>query len=185
VTGAPGRRRWLIVVGLLGAALWCGALARADTTPSPTTQTTTTDAPPPDPYQAPAKAKPKPASHHQAPVRRSAPVAPARTFTPPATVRTQPSVHATRPSVKPHARPHPKPVRRHRVRPAAHVKQKPISLAPLADLAASIRAPLPVQAQDDPPFRLLAGISLAVLAVGGCGLLLLSLRISRTGLGVR
>jgi hypothetical protein len=185
VTGAPGRRRWLILVGLLGAALWCGALARADTTPSPTTPTTTTDAPPPDPYQAPAKAKPKPASHHQAPVRRSAPVAPARTYTPPATVRTQPSVHATRPSVKPHARPHPKPVRRHRTRPAAHVKQKPISLAPLADLAASIRAPLPIQAQDDPPFRLLAGISLAVLAVGGCGLLLLSLRISRTGLGVR
>jgi hypothetical protein len=44
---------------------------------------------------------------------------------------------------------------------------------------------LPVGVQDDPPFRLLAGISLAVLAVGGCGLLLLSLRISRTGLGLR
>ena len=182
-SGARSTGRSLILVGMLGAVLWCGALARADTTPSPTTPTTTTDAPPPDPYQPPAKAKPAP--RHQVSVRRSAPVAPVRTYTPPATVRTQPSVRVTRPSVKPHARPHPKPVRRHRTRPATHVKQKAISLAPLADLAASIPGPLPIQAQDDPPFRLLAGISLAVLAVGGCGLLLLSLRISRTGLGVR
>ena len=185
-TGAQGRRRWLILVMLLGAVLWCGALARADTTPSPTTPTTTTDAPPPDPYQPPTKVKPKPATQHQSSsVRHSAPVAPARTYSPPTTVRTRPSARTTRPSVKPHAKPHAKPVRRHRARPAAHVKQKPIPLAPLADLAATVRAPLPVQAKDDPPFRLLAGISLAVLALAGCGLLLLSLRISRTGLGLR
>jgi hypothetical protein len=183
VTGARGIWRWLILLVLLGAALWCGALARADTTPSPTTPTTTTDAPPPDPYQAPApKAKPKPAPQHHAPVAHSAAVAPARTYTPAATVRTQPSLPATHRSVKPHAKRHAKPVRRHRPRSAAHVKQKPISLAPLADLAASIRGPVPIRADDDPPFRLLAGISLAVLAVGGCGLLLLSLRIFRAGL---
>jgi hypothetical protein len=176
--------RSLILVGMFGAVLWCGALARADTTPSPTTPTTTTDAPPPDPYQPPAKtAPPKPATQHRAPVTRSAPSAPVRTYTPPAVVRTEP-VRAARASVKPHAKPHAKPVRKHRKR-VVHVKEKPISLAPLADLAASIRAPLPFEAQAEPPFRLLAGISLAVLAVGGCALLLLTLRIARTGAELR
>jgi hypothetical protein len=174
-----------VLVGVLGLALWCGSLAHADTTPSPTTPTTTTDAPPPDPYQAPAaKPKPKPAAQRHVTVTRSAPAAPVRSYTPPATVRTQP-VPVTHPAVKPHAKPHAKPVRKHRTRRVTHVKRKPISLAPLADLAASIRAPLPVQAQDETPFRLLAGISLAVMAVGGCGLLLLTLRISRAGLGLR
>jgi hypothetical protein len=184
-SGARSTGRSLILVGMLGAVLWCGALARADTTPSPTTPTTTTDVPPPDPYQPPAKtAKPKPAAQHRAPVTRSAPVAPVRTYSPPAVVRTQTGAPAARPSVKPHAKPHAKPVRKHRKR-VVHVKEKPISLAPLADLAASIRAPLPLEAQAGPPFRLLAGISLAVLAVGGCALLLLTLRIARTGAELR
>lgn len=186
-SGARSTGRSLILVAIFGAVLCCGALARADTTPSPTTPTTTTDAPPPDPYQPPAKtAKPKPATHHQAPVTNSAPAAPVRTYTPPAVVRTQPAAPAARPSVKPHVKPHAKakPVPKHRKRPV-RVEEKPISLAPLADLAASIRAPVPFEVQDDPPFRLLAGISLAVLAVGGCALLLLTLRIARTGMEVR
>jgi cytoskeletal protein RodZ len=186
-SGARSTGRLLVLVGMLGAVLWCGALARADTAPSPTTPTTTTDAPPPDPYQPPAQtAKPKPATQHRAPVIRSAPVAPVRTYSAPAVVRTQTPVRTSRPSVKRHAKSHAKakPVRKHRKR-VVHVKEKPISLAPLAELAASIRAPLPIQVQDDPPFRLLAGISLAVLAVGGCALLLLTLRIARTGAELR
>jgi hypothetical protein len=183
-SGARSTGRSLILVAMFGVVLWCGALARADTAPSPTTPTTTTDAPPPDPYQPPAKtAKPKPATQHRA-VTRSTPLAPVRAHTPPAVVRTQTPAPAARPHVKPHAKSHAKPVRKHRKR-VVHVKENPISLAPLADLAASIRAPLPIQVQDDPPFRLLAGISLAVLAVGGCALLLLTLRVARTGMEVR
>jgi hypothetical protein len=186
-SGARSTGRSLILVAMFGAVLWCGALARADTAPSPTTPTTTTDAPPPDPYQPPAKtAKLKPATQHRAPVTRPAPPAPVRTYSPPAVVRTQTPASAARPRVKPQAKPHvkAKPVRKHRKR-VVHVKETPISLAPLADLAASIRAPLPIQVQGDPPFRLLAGISLAVLAVGGCALLLLTLRIARTGAELR
>jgi hypothetical protein len=183
-TGARGAGRSLLAVGLLATALWCGALARADTTPSPTTPTTTTDAPPPDPYQVPAKTvKRQPAPRHVA-VTHSAPVAPARTYTAPAATPSQPTVRTSRPSVKPHAKPHAKRVRTHRKR-ATHRKPTPISLAPLADLVASIRTPLPVPADDDPPFRLLAGIALAVLAVTGSGLLLFSLRALRTGVELR
>jgi len=183
--GARGGGWSVIVVGVIGAALWCGALARADTTPSPTTPTTTTDAPPPDPYQAPKKT----VTHQTAPrhvtVTHAAPVAPVRTYTPPATTRSQAPVRVTRPSVKPHAKPHPKPVRKHRSRSAVHAKQKPISLAPLGGLIASIRTPLAAPLDSEPPFRLLAGIALAVLAVTGTGLLLLSLRVLRTRVGLR
>jgi hypothetical protein len=85
---------------------------------------------------------------------------------------------------KPRRQEKPKPVRKHRVRPA-RAQQKPISLAPLADLAAAIRAPLPVTLKDERRFPLPAGIALAVLAVGGSALLLLSLRVLRTGVGAR
>jgi hypothetical protein len=174
--GARDPGKALTVVAILGAALWCGALARADTTPSPTTPTTTTDAPPPDPYKAPAPPVKKQLAPRHVTVTHPAPVAPARTYTPPAVSRPQAPVRSTRPRVKPQA----KPVRRHRKRPV-HAKPAPISLAPLADVLAAVRAPLPPTADDRPPFRLLAGISLAVLAVAGSGLLLFSLRAFRTG----
>jgi hypothetical protein len=183
--GARGGGWSVIVVGVIGAALCCGALARADTTPSPTTPTTTTDAPPPDPYQAPKKTVTHQTVPRHVTVTHAAPVAPVRTYIPPATTRSQAPVRVTRPSVKPHAKPHPKPVRKHRSRPAVHAKHKPISLAPLSSLIASIRTPLAAPADSDPPFRLLAGIALAVLAVTGTGLLLLSLRMLRTGVGLR
>jgi hypothetical protein len=174
--GARDPGKALTVVAILWAALWCGALARADTTPSPTTPTTTTDAPPPDPYKAPAPSvKKQPAPRHVT-VTHPAPVAPAQTYTPPAVTAPQVPVRTTRPRVKPHA----KPARKHRKRPV-HAKPAPISLAPLADIVAAVRAPLPPTADDQPPFRLLAGISLAVLAVAGSGFLLFSLRAFRTG----
>jgi hypothetical protein len=183
-TGARRAGRSLIAVGLVGAALWCGALARADTTPSPTTPTTTTDAPPPDPYQAPPKTVKQPSAPRRVAVTKPAPVAPAHTYTPRTFTPSRPTVRTSGSSVKPHARPHAKRARKHRKR-AAHAKPRPISLAPLADLVASIRTPLSVAADDEPPFRLLAGIALAVLAVTGSALLLLSLRVLRTGVGVR
>jgi hypothetical protein len=186
-TGARNAGRSLILIGVLGAVLWCGALARADTTPSPTTPTTTTDAPPPDPYQAPTKTtKRQPAPQHHVAVTHPAPLAPARSYTPPAVTSPRPAVRTSRASVKPKPRRQekPKPVRKHRVRPA-RAQQKPISLAPLADLAAAIRAPLPVTLKDERRFPLPAGIALAVLAVGGSALLLLSLRVLRTGVGAR
>jgi len=175
-TGArdPGRR--LIVVGILATALWCGALARADTTPSPTTPTTTTEAPPPDPYKAPARtAKKQPAPRHVS-VTRSAPVARTRTYTPPAVAQPRPAVRTSSPKVQRHARV----VRKPRKRPA-HAKPVRISLAPLAGILAAVRAPLPPSADNEKPFRLLAGIALAVLAVAGSGLLLFSVRAFRTG----
>jgi hypothetical protein len=174
--GARDPGKALTVVAILGAALWCGALARADTTPSPTTPTTTTDAPPPDPYKAPAPSvKKQPAPRHVT-VTHPAPVAPARTYTPPAVTTPQAPARITRSRAKPHATS----VRKHRKRPV-QAKPAPISLAPLADIVAAVRAPLPPSADDPPPFRLLAGISLAVLAVAGSGLLLFSLRAFRTG----
>ena len=177
--GARVPAKELTVVAVLGAALWCGALARADTTPSPTTPTTTTDAPPPDPYKAPARiVKKSPARHVTVTPAPVAP-APARSYTPPAVTPSRP-VGRTRPSVKPHA----KPVRRQRKRPT-RAKEQPISLAPLADLVAAIRTPLPVPADGEQPFRLLAGIALAVLAVAGFGLLLLSQRAFRMEVGAR
>jgi hypothetical protein len=183
-TGARRAGKSLIAVGLIGAVLWCGALARADTTPSPTTPTTTTDAPPPDPYQPPAKTvKQQPAPRHVA-VTRSAPVTPVRSYVRPAATPPRPVVRTSRATVKrkPHAKP--KPVQKQR-KQAAPAKPKPISLAPLADLAATIRAPLPVAAKNERQFPLPAGIALAVLAVGGTGLLLLSLRVLRSGVEVR
>ena len=179
--GAREPRKPLTVVAILGAALWCGALAQADTTPSPTTPTTTTsDAPPPDPYKAPARSvKRQPAPRHVA-VTRSTPVTRARTYTPPAPAQpAAQAVQTSRPKVQRRA----KVVRKHRKRPV-HSKPKPapISLAPLADIVATVRTPLSPAADDGPPFRLLAGIALAVLAVGGSGLLLFSLRTFRTGL---
>jgi hypothetical protein len=108
-------------------------------------------------------------------VTHPAPVAPARTYTPPAVSTPQAPVRST-PRVKAQT----KPVRGHRKRPV-HAKPAPISLAPLADIVAAVRAPLPSAVDDEPPFRLLAGISLAVLAVAGSGLLLVSLRAFRTG----
>jgi hypothetical protein len=181
IIGARHPSKALTVGVILAAALWCGALARADTSPSPTTPTTTTDAPPPDPYQAPARTVKKQPAARRVAVTRPAPAAPTHTYTPPAVTRSQsPPVRSTRPAVKPRA----KQIRRPRKRPA-HARQQPISLAPLADLAATIRTPLPVSADDERPFRLLAGITLAVLAVAGFGLLLLSLRVFRTAVGVR
>jgi hypothetical protein len=177
--------RALIIVGAVGAAVWCGALARADTTPSPTTPTTTTDAPPPDPYQAPAKTtKQQTAPQHHAAVTHPAPVARLRSYTPAPVTPSGSGVRPTRVAVKPRRHAKPKPVRKHRVR-SAPVEQRPISLAPLADLAAAIRAPLPVTVKDERQFPLPAGIALAVLAVAGTALLLLSLRVLRTGVGVR
>jgi hypothetical protein len=165
--------------------VWCGALARADTTPSPTTPTTTTDAPPPDPYQAPAKTtKQQTAPQHHAAVTHPAPVARLRSYTPAPVTPSGSGVRPTRVAVKPRRHAKPKPVRKHRVR-SAPVEQRPISLAPLADLAAAIRAPLPVTVKDERQFPLPAGIALAVLAVAGTALLLLSLRVLRTGVGVR
>jgi cytoskeletal protein RodZ len=177
--------RALIIVGAVGAAVWCGALARADTTPSPTTPTTTTDAPPPDPYQAPAKTtKQQTAPQHHAAVTHPAPVARLRSYRPVPVAPSPSVVRTTRVTVKPWRHAKPKPVPKHRVRPAP-AKQKPISLAPFADLAAAIRAPLPVNVNDERQFPLPAGIALVVLAVGGTALVLLSLRVLRTGARVR
>jgi hypothetical protein len=177
-TGALDPGKPLIVVAILGAALWCGALARADTTPSPTTPTTTTDAPPPDPYKAPTPSVKKQSPARHVVVTHSAPVAVRpRTYTPPAVAAPAPAVRPTsRPKVPRHARV----VRKHRKR-TTHAKPVSISLAPLADIVAAVRSPLPTAADDEQPYRLLAGIALAVLAVAGSGLLVFSVRAFRTG----
>jgi len=175
-TGARDPGRTLIVVGILATALWCGALARADTTPSPTTPTTTTEAPPPDPYKTPARtAKKQPAPRHVS-VTRSAPVARTRTYTPPAVAQPRPAVRTSRPKVQRHARV----VRKPRKRPA-HAKPVRISLAPLAGILATVRDPLPQAADENRPFRLLAGIALVVLAATGLSLVVLVRRFERLG----
>jgi hypothetical protein len=82
----------------------------------------------------------------------------------------------------PHARPkrHAAVVRKHRAPAKRHVAPK-ISLAPVSHVLAATRISVPV-AKDSPqhPYLWLSGISFAVLAVAGTGLLLLTQRSFRT-----
>ena len=150
-----------------------GSVARADDVPPPTT--TVPEAPPPDPYKAPVKTtKPKAAAP-----RRAVPVAPARTYrtyTPPARVTARPPVRTAPAKPKAHA----KVVRKHRAKPRHHPVLR-VSVAPVSHVLAATRISLPV-AKDSPqhPYLWLSGISFAVLAVAGTGLLLLTQRSFRT-----
>lgn len=160
----------LAVCGIGAVALWSGvapALAD-DVAPAPTT--TTTDAPPPDPYKPPVRSvKPKPA----APTRTYAPVA--RTYSPPAYVAPRPAVQTSRPKRQTGAGA----VRQHRKPPVRHpAKAPPASawLAPIPRVLAAARIPLAAADERDHPYLWLAGIALAVLAVAGLSLHMLSMR---------
>jgi hypothetical protein len=158
----------LAVCGIGAVALWFGAAPALadDVAPAPTT--TTTDAPPPDPYKPPARSvKPKPA----APTRTYAPAA--RTYSPPAYVAPRPAVQTSRPKRQATAvRQHRKPAVRH---PA---KAPPVAawLAPLPQVLTAARIPLAAADERDHPYLWLAGIALAVLAVAGLSLHMLSMR---------
>lgn len=188
---APAVATLLCIVVALG--LWGGAgVARADEAPPPAT--TLPDAPPPDPYKAPVKTvKPKAAAPRQAaPVRRAYTAPPvraytapsARTYTLPVRVTSRPALRtaAAKPArtaaAKPKARV--KAVRKHRAKPRRHPVLR-VSVAPVSHVLAATRISLPV-AKDSPqhPYLWLSGISFAVLAVAGTGLLLLTQRTFRT-----
>jgi hypothetical protein len=140
------------------------------------TTTTAPDAPPPDPYSPPApKAKPKPAP------RQVAPAAPARrTYAPPAPVTPRQTVQTFRSEPQRRA----KVVRKQRKQPVRH-ESKPapvrVGVAPLAHVLAAIQVPLAADGDGNEPYLWLAGVSFAVLAVAGSGLLLLTLRVFRPG----
>jgi len=75
-------------------------------------------------------------------------------------------------------------VREHRKKPARHVSRNraaPLSLAPLSHIVAAARIPLPPPAGEERPYRSLAGIALAILAIAGSCLLVLSQRVFRVG----
>ncbi len=158
----------LVCVAALG--LWGGSAAQADEVPPPPT-TTVPNAPPPDPYKAPPRpSKPKAAAPRRVAPVRSSP----RVYTPaPAPARVVRAPH-----VKPKR--HAAVVRKHRAPAKRHVAPK-MSLAPVSHVLAATRISLPV-AKDSPqhPYLWLSGISFAVLAVAGTGLLLLTQRSFRT-----
>jgi hypothetical protein len=194
-----------VFCALLGFALSSAAVARADEAPPPppTPTTTTPEAPPPDPYSAPAKpppSKPKsttPTTH----VTRSAPAAPARSYTPPAQSRSStPSYSSptyTRPTYRaPTYRAPTTRVRTHRAvkkvahKPRKHVvhkraKPKPasveVTLAPLAHVLAAAKTPLPVATSSSDSgkdrYLWLAGFAFALVAIGGLSLHVLSVRV--------
>ena len=163
-----------LVCAVAAAVLWGAPLAWADGAPPPP-PTTTSEAPPPDPYKAPVQTtKPKPAAPRRVtPVSRPAVVSPVRSYTP-TPVTPLPVVPA--PQVKPKR--HAKAVRKHRARPARHVV--PISLAPVSHVVEAARIPVPVAGDAGNPYLWLSGISFALLAVAGTGLLLLTQRTFRT-----
>jgi len=162
------RTKVLAVCGIGAAVLWAGAApALADSTPPPTT-TTTSDAPPPDPYKPPVRiVKPKPA----APRRAYTP--PVRTYTPPASIAPRPAVQTSRPRQRAKA------VRHHRTQPVRQpAKAPPVSswLAPLRRVVAAAGIPVPAADNRDHPYLWLGGIALAVLAVAGLSLHMLTMR---------
>jgi hypothetical protein len=197
-----------LVCALLGVALSSAAVAWADEAPPPppTPTTTTPEAPPPDPYSAPAKpppSKPKSTTRPTTHVTRSAPAAPARSYTPPVQSRSStPSYSAptyTRPTYRaPTYRAPATRVRTHRAvkkvahKPRKHVvhkraKPKPapvkVTLAPLAHVLAAAKSPLPVATSSSDsgkdPYLWLAGLAFALVAIGGLSLHLLSVRVFR------
>jgi hypothetical protein len=158
----------------VAAGLWV-VPALADETPTPPVTTTVPDAPPPDPYQAPTRAtKSKPPPRRVAPVVRSAPTVPARSYTQPAAVTPRPPVvkpSRTKPASKA------KVVRKQRPRREAPVVA--VSLAPLAEVVAAAEVPPPVNRESREPYLWLAGVAFAVLAVAGTGLIMLTQRFYR------
>jgi hypothetical protein len=159
----------LTLCGMCATALWFGSAAALAADPTPPPTTTTTDAPPPDPYKPPVPSvKTTPvAPHRVAPVHRSVPVAPARTFTP--SVRT-----ASRPATRT-----PRPKQRPRKQPAQRFAKAALAstwLAPLSRVIAAARTPLQVPNESDQPYLWLAGLAFAVLAVAGLSLHTLSMR---------
>jgi hypothetical protein len=172
--------KMLAVCSIVATALWCGTFARADEPVPP--PTTTIDAPPPDPYSPPARApkpRPKPAP------RRVAPVAPVRTSTPyaPAAPVTSRPV-APKSGAAPQRRARVVRKQKQRKRPVRRETKSPpvrVALAPLAGVIASARLPLVAERDGKKPYLWLAGISFAVLAAAGTGLLTLTLRFLRPG----
>jgi hypothetical protein len=162
-----------LVYVVAAVVVWGAPLASADVVPPP--PTTTSEAPPPDPYKAPVRTtKPKPATPRRvAPVSRPAVVSPARSYTPTAVIP-PPLVPARQVKPKKHA----KVARAHRAKPTRHVV--PISLAPVSHVVEAARMPVPVAGDGGNPYLWLSGISFAVLAVAGFGLLLLTQRTFRT-----
>jgi hypothetical protein len=165
-------------VCIVAAVVVCWApLAWADEAPPP--PTTTSDAPPPDPYKAPVHTTPpKPAAPRRvAPVSRLSVRSSVRSYTPapvPLRVTTQPAARAVHVKPKRHA----KAARKHRAKPRRHVV--PISLAPVSHVVEAARMPLPAAKDGEHPYLWLSGISFALLAVAGSGLLLLTQRTFRT-----
>lgn len=167
---APAVATFVCIVVVVFAA-WggVGSVARADDVPPPAT--TVPEAPPPDPYKAPVKTtKPKAAAP-----RRAVPVAPVRTYTPPARVTSRPAVRTAPAKPKVHA----KVVRKHRAKPRRHPVLR-VSVAPVSHVLAATRISLPVAKDPQHPYLWLSGISFAILAVAGTGLLLLTRRTLRT-----
>jgi hypothetical protein len=165
---ALGTTKVLAVCWLGAAVLWSGAGPAAADDVTPPAATTTTDAPPPDPYKPPVRSvKPKPA----APTRTYTPAA--RTYTPPASIAPRPAVQTSRPQRQAKA------VRRSRKQPVRHpAKAPPAStwLAPLPRVVAAAGIPLSAANERDDPYLWLAGVALAVLAVAGLSLHMLSMR---------
>ena len=170
---APAVATLLCIVVVLG--LWGGAaVARADEAPPPAS--TLPDAPPPDPYTAPVKtSKPKAAAPRQvAPVRRAYTAPAVRTYAPPVRAISRP---ARTVAAKPKARV--EVVRKHRTKP----KRPPVvrvSVAPVSHVLAATRISVPVAKDSQHPYLWLSGLSFAILAVAGTGLLLLTQRSLRT-----
>jgi hypothetical protein len=159
----------LLAVCVLGAAvLWSGAGPAFADDVTPPAATTTTDAPPPDPYTPTVRTvKPKAA----APTRTY--TSPARIYSPPAYVAPRPAVQTSRPKRQAKA------VRHHRKQPVRHPATAPPAsawLAPLPQVLTAARIPLAAADERDHPYLWLAGIALAVLAVAGLSLHMLSTR---------
>jgi hypothetical protein len=171
-TRAARAAKALAVVTILVAALCSASVALAeDATPAPTTSTPTTpEAPPPDPYQAPKRSsKPKAAqSRAAAHVVWSAPIVRSRSYSPPPVSasrvhRSAKVVHKKRSHVvQRHAQPKPAPAR--------------VSLPPTKAIMAAAEIPLPSADADKDPYLWLAGVALALVAVAGLSLQLLSAR---------
>jgi len=178
VPAVASSRRLAVLCGIVATALACAGLAWAEETPPPPTTTTAPDAPPPDPYAPPARAKPK-AKAKPAP-RRVAPAAPVRSYTPPAPVAPRQAVQTSRPKPQRKA----KVVRKQRKQPArreSSSRQETVPLAPVAHVLAAVHIPLATDGDAKDPYLWLAGLAFAVLAVGGSGLVLLTMRFFRPG----
>ncbi len=170
---APAVATFVCIVAAV--VVWGAPLAWADVVPPPP-PTTTSEDPPPDPYKAPVNTKkPKPAAPRRvAPVSRPAVVSPVRSYTP-ASVPVTPNPVVRAPQVKPKR--HGKAVRKHRAKQSRHVV--PISVAPVSHVVEATRIPVPVAGDAGQPYLWLSGISFAVLAVAGFGLLVLTQRTFR------